>query len=66
MTTSDTTLRNVSDAILGTVAVTSPVWFGNVQMGFAILMMIGGGVLMAVRLMIAIREWRRGKEKQRE
>lgn len=57
----DHPVRNTIDAALGTGAVTSPIWLQYIQDGLGLFMLIGGAVLLLLRLMIAWREWRNSK-----
>ena len=46
------------DATVGIGAVTSPFWMQALQTGIGVFMLIGGAFLLALRIMIAWREWR--------
>lgn len=59
----DQIIRNVSDGAIGTATVTAPVWMQHLQTDTALFMSLGGVLLLAIRLAIAIREWRRGRKK---
>jgi hypothetical protein len=53
--------KEALDGVLGIGAVTSPFWLQAVQTGIGLFMLIGGAILLALRLAIAWREWRVGK-----
>lgn len=53
--------KEVLDGSLGLGAITSPIWLQYLQTGIGLFMLFGGAVLLALRLMIAWREWRQGK-----
>lgn len=54
--------RNAIDGTLGLGAVTSPFWLSWVENGLGIFMLVGGAVLLTLRLMITWRQWRAGKQ----
>ena len=49
------------DAVTGFSVVSWPLWMQYVQMGVGVFMLFAGAILMGFRLMIAYRDWRRGK-----
>ena len=53
--------KNVVDATLGGGAVASPWWLVYFNDAANALMIVGGIALLAIRLAISWREWRRGK-----
>jgi hypothetical protein len=53
--------KEALDGILGVGAVSSPIWLQYLQTGFGLFMLVGGAVLLALRLAIAWREWQAGK-----
>jgi hypothetical protein len=53
--------KEVMDGILGVGAVSSPIWLQYLQTTVGMFMLIGGALLLALRLAIAWREWRAGK-----
>lgn len=52
--------KEIIDGTLGIGAVTSPIWLQYLQTGIGMFMLLGGAVLLALRLAIAWREWRHG------
>jgi hypothetical protein len=50
--------KTALDTALASGAITAPVWLAYVQTGAALLMAVGGVVLLALRIAIAWREWR--------
>lgn len=51
------------DAAIGGVAASSPLWYQYVETGLGIFMLIGGAVLLCLRLAIAWRDWKHGNKK---
>jgi hypothetical protein len=56
--------KTTLDTMLASGAITAPVWLAYVQTGAAVVMAIGGVVLLALRIAIAWREWRTKKADQ--
>ena len=52
------TAKHTLDSALGAAAVTSPFWVQALQTGAAIITVIGGLVLLGLRIMIAWHEWK--------
>jgi hypothetical protein len=53
--------KEALDGALGVSAVSSIIWLQYIQTAIGMFMLIGGAVLLALRLAIAWREWREGK-----
>lgn len=53
--------KEALDGLLGVGAVSSPIWLQYIQTTIGMFMLIGGALLLALRLAIAWREWRAGK-----
>ena len=49
----------VIDAALGTSAVASPWWLQHLETTLGLIMLIGGVILLVLRIAIAWRNWRR-------
>lgn len=54
-------LQQTVDVTVGTAAVTSPWWMHVVEQGFSFYLYVGGGLLLTLRIMLAVRDWRRGR-----
>ena len=52
------TAKHTLDSALGAAAVTSPFWVQALQTGAAIMTVIGGLILLGLRIMIALHEWK--------
>lgn len=50
------------DSGLSTVALSSPIWLQWVESSFGLGMLIGGVVLLTLRIIISWREYKKGKE----
>lgn len=55
--------KHTIDGIIGVGAITSPVWIQMLQTGAAIITLIGGIVLLGLRIMIAWHEWKTRNDK---
>ncbi len=55
-------IKTAVDGSLGVGAITSPFWLAWMESGLKIFMLAGGAVLLAIRILIAWREWRAGKQ----
>ena len=53
--------KTAIDGTLGVGAVTSPFWLNWLETGLGLFMLVGGAVLLILRLLIAWREWRDSK-----
>ena len=60
------TAKHALDSALGVGAVTSPFWLTLLQTGAAIITVIGGLILLGLRIMIAWHEWKTRDLKVRE
>lgn len=56
-------IRGVPDISLGSAAVTSPIWLQYLESGSKTVALVGGAVLIVIRVAIAIRDWRNGNQK---
>ena len=52
----------IPDAVLATGALTTPLWLQQVEEAFAIYLLLGGAVLLTMRIVAMIRDLRRGKK----
>lgn len=59
--TGEQTVKTIADTGIASAAITSPVWLQMVQTYVGLFMLIGGALLLVLRLAIAWREWR-GKQ----
>lgn len=59
-------VKNAIDGTLGVGAVTSPFWINALETGLGLFMLVGGVLLLILRIMIAWREWRAGHNKPPE
>ena len=50
--------NNAIDSGVGVVAITTPVWFQLVTPYVTGFMLVGGAALLALRLAIAVHEWK--------
>lgn len=50
--------KHIVDSTLGVAAISSPWWMQLLQTGVGMFMLLGGALLLALRLAIAWREWR--------
>jgi hypothetical protein len=57
--------KEALDAIIGVGAVSSPIWIRLIETGFAVVMALGGAILLALRIALAVREWREGRAQRR-
>lgn len=55
------TVKHTIDGAIGLGAITSPVWIQMMQTGAAILTVVGGLILLGLRIMIAWHEWKTRK-----
>lgn len=56
------TLKHLADYGLAAGAVTSPFWLQMLERGFGLFMLVGGALLLTLRIAIALREWREKKK----
>lgn len=54
--------KNAIDGTLGTLGVSSPIWLQYIETGSKTIVLIGGAMLVVIRVAIAIRDWRNGKQ----
>jgi len=54
--------RQVFDIGLGGTALSSPLWIQGVESGLGVAMLIGGVVLLTLRIIISWREYQKGKQ----
>lgn len=52
--------RNLFDVSLAGTAVSTPFWIPGVESGLGIAMLVGGVVLLTLRIIISWREYKRG------
>lgn len=57
-------MKTPLDTIIGSVAVSSPLWYQWIETGLGVFMLIGGAALLCLRLAIAWREWKTGHKKK--
>jgi len=55
--------RTTIDTTLAGMAISTPVWVEYTQTYVGLLVLVGGAALLAVRLVLALREWRKGQDK---
>ncbi len=53
----DHTIRNTVDAALGTAGFTSPFWLDLLDRGAQTITLVGGAILIIMRLYFAYHEW---------
>ena len=53
--------KQALDGAIVAVSLASPWWLQALQQGVGLFMLLGGAVLLALRLAIAWREWRQGQ-----
>jgi len=53
--------KTILDVSLGASAIASPYWLQLLNTGLGMAMLIGGVVLLTLRLLISWREYKRGK-----
>jgi hypothetical protein len=55
-------LKQATDAAIGVTAVVSPLWMTYLENGLGLFMLIGGALLLGLRLWLTIREIRERKD----
>jgi len=55
-------LKQATDAAIGVSAVVSPIWLTYLENGLGLFMMIGGAILLGLRLWLTIREIKERKK----
>lgn len=53
------TNKTITDSIIGTGALSTPFWLESFQYGMTVFMLVGGAVLLVLRIALAWREWRK-------
>ena len=51
-------MKGITDALISLPAIASPFYFTHIEQWMSIYLAIGGGVLLTIRIGLAIREWR--------
>jgi membrane protein DedA with SNARE-associated domain len=54
--------KTTADMSVGLSAATSPVWLQTVHWVLQEIMLLGGAVLVLLRILLALREWRKQKQ----
>lgn len=58
-------IQETADAAMATVAIISPVWMELIQDGFGIYVMVGGAILLTLRIIKAIKDLRHKREEKK-
>ena len=64
--THDQLTKIALDTGIGSIGATSPLWLQYIQTGAGLIAAVGGAVLVIIRLAIAWRDWRSGRNGKRD
>jgi hypothetical protein len=51
--------QQAADVALGAAVISHPLWLDTLTNGLSVYIMIGGAILMTLRIVMAVRDWKK-------